>query len=63
MTDLQLIYDFVEQSNSTNSNTDKLNVLKTYTQYDSVKKALLRTVKRIQILWVIQILMEISSVY
>jgi|TARA_B110000908_G_scaffold153485_1_gene190084 DNA ligase-1 len=43
MTDLQLIYDFVEQSNSTNSNTDKLNVLKTYTQYDSVKKALLYT--------------------
>ena len=43
MTDLQLIYDFVEQSNSTNSNTDKLNVLKTYTQYDSVKKALVYT--------------------
>ncbi len=42
-TDLQLIQDFVEQSNSTNSNTDKLNVLKTYTQYDSVKKALLYT--------------------
>jgi len=43
MTDLQLIYDFVEQSNTTNSNTDKLDVLKTYTQYDSVKKALLYT--------------------
>lgn len=43
MTDLQLIYDFVEQSNSTNSNTDKLQVLKTYTQYDSVKKALVYT--------------------
>jgi DNA ligase 1 len=43
MTDFQLIYDFVEQSNSTNSNTDKLNVLKTYTQYDSVKKALVYT--------------------
>ena len=42
-TDFQLIYDFVEQSNSTNSNTDKLNVLKTYTQYNSVKKALLYT--------------------
>ena len=43
MTDLQLIYDFVEQSNSTNSNTDKLQVLQTYTQYDSVKKALVYT--------------------
>lgn len=43
MKDLQLIYDFVEQSNSTNSNTDKLQVLKTYTQYDSVKKALVYT--------------------
>lgn len=43
MTDFQLIYDFVEQSNSTNSNTDKLNVLKTYTQYDVVKKALVYT--------------------
>ena len=43
MTDLQLIYDFVEQSNATNSNTDKLEVLKTYTQYDSVKKALVYT--------------------
>lgn len=42
-TDFQLIQDFVEQSNSTNSNTDKLNVLKTYTQYNSVKKALLYT--------------------
>jgi len=43
MKDLQLIYDFVEQSNSTNSNTDKLEVLKTYAQYDSVKKALVYT--------------------
>ena len=43
MTDLQLIYDFVEQSNSTNSNTDKLQVLQTYTQYDLVKKALVYT--------------------
>jgi len=42
-TDFQLIYDFVEASNSTNSNTDKLEVLKTYTQYDSVNKALLYT--------------------
>jgi len=40
MTDLQLIYDFVEESNSTNSNTDKINVLKKYTQYDAVKIAL-----------------------
>jgi DNA ligase-1 len=40
MKDLQLIYDFVEQSNSTNSNTDKLEVLKKYTQYDTVKIAL-----------------------
>ena len=43
MTDFQLIHDFVEQSNSTNSNTDKLNVLKTYTQYDVVRKALVYT--------------------
>lgn len=43
MKDLQLIYDFVEQSNSSNSNTDKLNVLKEYTQYDSVRKALVYT--------------------
>lgn len=43
MKDLQLIYDFVEQSNSTNSNTDKLKVLKTYTQYEIVKKVLVYT--------------------
>ena len=43
MTDFQLIQDFVEQSNSTNSNTDKLNVLKTYAQYDVVRKALVYT--------------------
>jgi DNA ligase-1 len=43
MTDFQLIYDFVEQSNSTNSNTEKLEVLKTYTKYDVVRKALLYT--------------------
>jgi DNA ligase 1 len=40
MTDFQLIYDFVEESNSTNSNTDKINVLKKYTKYNIVKKAL-----------------------
>ena len=43
MTDFQLIHDFVEESNSTNSNTDKLNVLKKYGQYDSVRKALYYT--------------------
>jgi DNA ligase-1 len=42
-TDFQLIHDFVEASNATNSNTDKLEVLKTYTQYESVKKALYYT--------------------
>ena len=42
-TDFQLIQDFVEASNSTNSNTDKLNVLKTYTKYPVVSKALLYT--------------------
>ena len=40
MTDFQLIQDFVEASNATNSNSDKLEVLKTYTQYESVCKAL-----------------------
>ena len=40
MTDFQIISDFVEASNATNSNTDKLEVLKTYTQYESVCKAL-----------------------
>ena len=40
MTDFQLISDFVEASNATNSNSDKLKVLKTYTQYESVCKAL-----------------------
>lgn len=43
MTDFQLIQDFVEASNATNSNTDKINVLKTYTQYESVRKALAYT--------------------
>ena len=40
MTDFQLISDFVEASNATNSNSDKLEVLKTYTQYASVCKVL-----------------------
>ena len=42
-TDFQLIHDFVEVSNSTNSNTDKLNVLKEYSQYESVRNALYYT--------------------
>lgn len=41
--DLQLVYDFVEQSNSSNSNNDKLEVLKTYTKYEVVRKALIYT--------------------
>jgi len=40
---LQLIQDFIEASNSSNSNTDKLNVLKTYTEYPVVCSALLYT--------------------
>jgi len=40
MKEFQLISDFVEASNATNSNSDKLEVLKTYTQYESVCKAL-----------------------
>jgi DNA ligase-1 len=39
-TNFQLIKDFVEASNSTNSNTDKINVLKEYTQHEVVKNAL-----------------------
>ena len=39
-TDFQLIQDFVEESNSTNSNTDKLNVLKKYGYHEDVAKAL-----------------------
>ena len=39
-TDFQLIQDFVEESNSTNSNTDKLNVLKKYGYHEDVTKAL-----------------------
>lgn len=41
--DLQLVYDFVEQSNSSNSNNDKLEVLKTYTKYEVVRKTLIYT--------------------
>lgn len=40
MTDFKLIQQFVDASNSTNSNTDKLNVLKEYTQHEEVRKAL-----------------------
>ena len=40
MTDLQLIQEFVQDSNSTNSNTDKLEVLKKYTKHEAVRKAL-----------------------
>lgn len=43
MTDFQLIHDFVEASNSTNSNTDKLNILKEYAENDVVRKALYYT--------------------
>jgi DNA ligase-1 len=39
-TDFQTIKDFIEASNSTNSNTDKINVLKKYTEHDVVKIAL-----------------------
>ena len=42
-TDFQLIHDFVESSNATNSNTDKINVLKTYVNYESVRNALYYT--------------------
>lgn len=41
--DLQLVYDFIEQSNSSNSNNDKLEVLKTYTQYEIVRQTLYYT--------------------
>jgi DNA ligase-1 len=39
-TDLQSIQNFINESNKTNSNTDKLNVLKLYTENITVKKAL-----------------------
>ena len=41
--DLQLVHDFIEQSNSSNSNNDKLEVLKTYTQYEIVRQTLYYT--------------------
>lgn len=43
MTDFQLIHDFVEASNSTNSNTDKINILNEYAENDVVRKALYYT--------------------
>ena len=43
MTNFQIIHDFIEESNSTNSNTDKLNVLKKYGQHEVVAKALYYT--------------------
>jgi len=39
-TNFQLIHDFIESSNATNSNTAKLEVLKISTQYEIVRKAL-----------------------
>ena len=42
-TNFQLIHDFIKASNSSNSNTEKLEVLKTYTQHDVVRDALLYT--------------------
>ena len=38
--DLQLIDDFIKESNSSNSNNDKLKVLEKYTQYEIVRKVL-----------------------
>ena len=38
--DLQLIDDFIQESNSSNSNNDKLKVLENYTQYEIVRKVL-----------------------
>ena len=40
ITNFQLIHDFVTESNATNSNTNKFNVLKEYTEHDVVKIAL-----------------------
>ena len=40
--DLQLVHDFIEQSNSSNSNNDKLEVLKTYTQPDYITSVQLK---------------------
>jgi hypothetical protein len=39
-TNFQLIHDFIESSNATNSNTAKLDVLKISTQYEIVRNAL-----------------------
>jgi len=43
MTDFKLIYDFISESNSTNSNTDKLEVLKKYSKYGVIKSTLFYT--------------------
>jgi len=42
-TDFQTIKDFINDSNSTNSNTDKINILKGYAENDAVRKALYYT--------------------
>lgn len=39
-TDFELIQEFVDASNASNSNTDKLNVLKTYGQHEVIRKTL-----------------------
>lgn len=43
MTDFQVIQEFVDKQNSTNSNTDKLHVLESYSQSEIIRKALLYT--------------------
>lgn len=40
MTDFKLIQEFVEASNASNSNNDKLAVLETYSQHEVIRKAL-----------------------
>ncbi len=42
-TNFQTIKDFIETSNSTNSNTDKINILKEYAEHTVVKKVLFYT--------------------
>ncbi len=42
-TNIQIIKDFIETSNSTNSNTDKINILKEYAEHTVVKKVLFYT--------------------
>ena len=42
-TNFQIIKDFIEISNSTNSNTDKINILKEYAEHTVVKKVLFYT--------------------